>query len=289
VFSIVVPTFRRPQALAALLAGIDAQQFPHDSMEVIIVDDSGNDEIEPVLAQFRSRFSLTGLTTQHLGPAPARQAGIDLAKGRYLAFTDDDCIPDPAWLAELQLALEANPGCAIAGAVLNGLPRNACATASQAIFEFFVSWQAKNEVEYVGTGNVGYPAEDFRAIGGLDRNWELWGGEDRDLSRRWRASARRYLIHRPAIIRHYHPLTPRKFWNQHFRYGRGAARFVRSSTLQPSGFYLGLVTYGFRGGDRGFSPLTGSLVLVSQAATVCGFLTEHLSGKKTRQIRPAKK
>ena len=31
----------------------------------------------------------------------ARQAGVEAAKGDIVAFTDDDCVPDPRWLEEL--------------------------------------------------------------------------------------------------------------------------------------------------------------------------------------------
>jgi GT2 family glycosyltransferase len=275
-FSVVVPTFRRPQALAALLRGIAANRFPQGQMEVIVVDDSGCGDLEAVLAPFRPCYPLIALRTPHLGPAPARQAGIDLAQGEYLAFTDDDCIPDPDWLSELQAGLKANPECAIGGSVVNGLPENLCSSASQIVFDYVMQQYALTEVDYIGTGNVAYPASAFQAIGGLDRNWRIWGGEDRDLCRRWRASGRRFILHPAAKIRHYHPLTLRRFWSQHFRYGRGAGRFHRTSPLQHYGFYWGLVVAGFRGDGCHSRLLTGTLVLLSQVATGCGFVSERL-------------
>lgn len=274
----MVPTFRRPQALAALLKGIAATRFPRNRIEVIIVDDSGYDELEPVLAPFRGCYHLIAIRTPHLGPGPARQAGIDLAQGKYLAFTDDDCVPDPDWLVELQAALGANPGCAVGGEVINGLRDNSFSSASQMIFEYFSQQSAFNEVEYVGTGNVAYPGPAFREIGGLDRNWRVWGGEDRDLCRRWRASGRRFVFHSPARILHYHPLTLRKFLHQHFRYGRGAGQFHRASPLRRSGFYTGLIAAGFSGRPR---LLTGTLVVLSQMATACGFLRERIFERGT--------
>ncbi len=275
VFSIVVPTFRRPGALATLLKGIAAINFPKNQLEVIVVDDSGCGDPEPVLAPFRDCFALIALHTPHLGPGPARQAGIDLAQGEYLAFTDDDCIPDPDWLRELQFALEANPECAVAGALLNGLPENLFSSVSQRMFDYLVHNTGGHEVEFVGTGNVAYPAAAFHAIGGMDRDWPIWGGEDRDLCCRWRGSGRRFIVHPPAVIRHYHPLTLRRFWNQHFRYGRGACRFHRTHRLQSAGFYWRLLAAGFCADGRHSGLLTGMLTLVSQVATGCGFLVER--------------
>ena len=283
VFSIVAPTFRRPRALCALLTGIDALRFPHGRMEVIIVDDSGGPllELEPVLAAFRDRFPLISVCTPHVGPAAARQTGIDAARGTYLAFTDDDCVPDPDWLTELQAGLDANPGCAIGGAVINGLPQDRFAAVWQIIYDYIVIHSANDGIAYVGTGNVAFPAEGFRAIGGLDRSWQLWGGEDRDLSRRWRASGRRFLLRPSAMVRHYHALTLVQFWRQHFRYGRGSSRFHRTTGYPRPGFYAGLLAAGFRAGGLWHGWLTGALLLLSQVAIFCGFLAERLSRRRS--------
>jgi glycosyltransferase involved in cell wall biosynthesis len=279
-FSIVVPTFRRPQALSALLQGIAANCFPKNEIEVIIVDDSGCGDLAPILAPFSECYPLIALRTPHLGPAPARQAGIDLATGEYLAFTDDDCVPDSDWLSELNASLEANPECAVGGALFNGLPENIFSSASHIMFDYIVRRYGSTEVNFVGTGNVSYPAAAFRGIGGLDRSWSIWGGEDRELCRRWRDSGRRFVLHPAAKIRHYHPLTLFQFWNQQFRYGRGASRFHRRSPFQDSGFYFGLLAAGFRGDGRHLRLLTGMLILLSQLATGCGFLSERFFGRR---------
>jgi GT2 family glycosyltransferase len=279
VFSVVVPTFHRPGALAALLRGIAANCFPKNQVEVIIVDDSGCGDLEDVIAPFRECFPVIALRTPHLGPGPARQAGVDVAQGEYLAFTDDDCVPDPDWLAELKAGLEANPGCAVGGALFNGLPENVFSSTAHMIFDYLVQYYAPSEVDYVGTGNVAYPAAAFRAIGGLDRNWRIWGGEDRDLCRRWRGSGGRFVFHSAAKIAHFHRLTLRGFWNQHLRYGRGAGRFHQTSPLQRSSFYWGLIGTGFCGDGRHPRLFTGALVLLSQMAIGCGFARERLFGR----------
>ena len=44
-FSIVVPTFRRPEALRATLTRLLALDYPRDRYEVIVVDDAGESDV----------------------------------------------------------------------------------------------------------------------------------------------------------------------------------------------------------------------------------------------------
>jgi GT2 family glycosyltransferase len=287
----VVPTFRRPAALRNLLQAISEQHFSLEDIEVIAVDDSGEDSLGPVVQPFALIFPLTLLVTPHLGPGPARQTGIDQAQGLNLAFTDDDCVPDPDWLNSLCAALHANPGSAVAGTVINGLSQNPCSAATQLIHDYVVANWSRTELNYAGTANLAFPADAFREIGGLDSKWRNGGGEDRDLCRRWRASGRRLVACPAAKITHFHALTFRQFVDQHFRYGRGAARFhgLRLNSngdangLQNAGFYLGLLVAGFRAGAR-----LGVLVLTSQAATTAGILVELVSETRQRTYLQAR-
>jgi len=276
-FSIVVPTFHRPRSLARLLAAIQQLEFPLDRLEVIVVDDSGTDNLEPIVSPFRQSFPILLLRTPHTGPAPARQFGIDSARGRYLACTDDDCLPAPDWLKRLDAGFAECPECAIGGPAINGLPENPFSSTTQIVFDYVTSHWNRAEVSYLGTGNVTYPARQFHDVGGLDRTWNLWGGEDRDLCRRWLAAGRRFRFDPGVRVYHYHPLNLRTFLGQHFRYGRGASRLYRQSAMQPPGFYRGLITAGFRGDGHHSGLVTGGLLLLAQAATFCGFLYERLS------------
>ena len=76
--SVVVPTCGRPDLLRRCLAALDRQTLARERYEVIVSDDSG----------LRS------------GPAAARNRGWRKARAPIVAFTDDDTVPDPAWLEE---------------------------------------------------------------------------------------------------------------------------------------------------------------------------------------------
>lgn len=96
--SVIVPTRDRPALLAEALASLRAQSVA--DFECIIVDDAGTESVAlPDDARFRLvRRGEAG------GPAQARNTGIEHARGRCVAFLDDDDVYLPERLA---LGLEA--------------------------------------------------------------------------------------------------------------------------------------------------------------------------------------
>jgi GT2 family glycosyltransferase len=64
------------------------------------------------------------------GSYAARNTGLGVARGRVLAFTDADCLPDPTWLERAEAALEAAPPADLVGGAIelfyaDGRPRTA--------------------------------------------------------------------------------------------------------------------------------------------------------------------
>ena len=82
-FSVIIPTFRRPDLLEEAVASVLAQTRP--DWECLIVDDGGGQVIEPPDPRVRvvSRPASGG-------PAAARNTGVAEAAGRWLTFLDDD-------------------------------------------------------------------------------------------------------------------------------------------------------------------------------------------------------
>jgi glycosyltransferase involved in cell wall biosynthesis len=285
-FSIVVPTRNRPAQLTALLESLTAQHYPRERFEVIVVDDGGTTSITELVRRFDAPLQLQHLRCDHGGPARARQAGVALAQAPYLAFTDDDCRPDPNWLSALESALEQHPTCAIGGRTVNGIPKNLFSEASESLQRFLSSYFATHprEPRFFPTNNVGFAAAGFHAVGGLDRTWKNSGGEDRDLCYRWQQHGFGMVFEPDMIVTHIHRHTWRTFLAQHFRYGRGAFRFrhrhLRGANgrlqLAPLGFYTSLLLDPFIGGVTRQAGAIAALVVFAQAANAVGFVTEAL-------------
>ncbi len=104
-FSAVVPTFNRKATLRQTLSAPVAQDYA--GYEIIIVDDDSNDGAADMIAQ---EFPQVHYIRQaNRGPAAARNRGIQKATGELIAFTDDDCVPPPAWLSRLADGFKRHP------------------------------------------------------------------------------------------------------------------------------------------------------------------------------------
>ncbi len=88
VISIIVTTYKRATQLAACLDTVRAAA-PSMPVELIVVDDSAEQEALPVAARFGAVY-LTKTAQHRRGPAASRNLGVAKAAGRYIAFIDDD-------------------------------------------------------------------------------------------------------------------------------------------------------------------------------------------------------
>lgn len=281
-FSVIVPTFNRPRQLDACLAALAAQRLGKDTLEVIVVDDGSDPPLGDLTADWVGRLRVTVLQQRQQGPGSARNRGVSSARGTYVAFVDDDCVPDPQWLTEIGAALDRGDVLA-GGAIRNGLPDNRYATASHLITEYAYRYYAArpNARRFFTTNNMAVHRKSFEAMGGFDTSIPAATAEDKDLCDRWLDDGRE-LVHVPeATVLHAHDLGLRSFLRQHYRYGRGILCFrvirrrrapARPGPIRPEPwrFYLGLVVFPVRrlGGLRGW--VAGALAALAQLATAAG-------------------
>ena len=104
--SVVVPTYNRAHLLGEALDSVFSQSFK--DYEVIVIDDGSTDGTE---AFVRSRYGdrLRYLKQENRGISGARNRGIELAQGRYIAFLDSDDKWLPEKLEKQAAYMEANP------------------------------------------------------------------------------------------------------------------------------------------------------------------------------------
>ena len=289
-FSVVITTRDRHRQLAKLLCALTELDFPRDQFEVIVVDDGSSVPFTPAV----SSLCLQTLRVNHGGPARGRNTGVRAARGEYLAFIDDDCMPEAGWLRALQDTLLMNPGAMIGGRTRNGLPANPYSSASQFIVDMVYAYYNENPHagRFFATNNMALPRDRFLAIGAFDEDYLRSAGEDRDLCDRW-AQAGFPIVYEPvAVISHVHDLTFASFCRQHFFYGWGAAMFHRKASERRSGrmrdhlgFHRRLPSW-FARTWQNHHPRPAirliALFLMAQVVTAAGFLYGRLHRRPAR-------
>lgn len=206
--SIVIPCRNERATIEACLDAIEAQDLPSSRFEILAVDGGSTDGSCDVL---RAR-SLRMLRDPGLGPAAARNVGIQHARGPIVAFTDADCVPRFDWLSRLVEPFgDADVGGA-AGALR--MPRDTLLGRLE---------DNDARVHYRGyiTSNVAYRRDVLHEVGGFDER--LLCAEDYDLA--WRVLDAGYRIERvpDAIVRHNPPEicgAPIRYLSKQFWYAR---------------------------------------------------------------------
>jgi glycosyltransferase involved in cell wall biosynthesis len=278
--SVVIPTRERPGALAACLSGLKAQTLSSSQFEVVVVDDGGSAKLDDIVERHRGPLRVSLSHRPHAGPAAARNAGAKIANGAVLAFTDDDCVPEPDWLEAITAAVGRSPGCVVGGRTENALTANSSSEASQSVLSYLYAegLRRSGELPFVASNNMALERELFDAVGGFDASFPEAAAEDRDLSARCIASGGSLVYEPAAVIRHSHPLGPLSLLRQFMAYGRGArqlaenrGRVASTPGIRSPGFYAGMLVEPYRRYPPGRAFVISSLVTVTQIGTALGY------------------
>ncbi len=86
--SVIIPVYNGPEGLARAIKSVLDQTYPN--FELIIVDDYSTDPIEPTVKKFSDVRIQYHRHAQNKGASGARNTGMRLSKGKFLAFLDSD-------------------------------------------------------------------------------------------------------------------------------------------------------------------------------------------------------
>ena len=98
--SVIIPTYNRAGVICRTIDNVLAQTYP--ATEVIVVDDGSTDDTQANLRQYSSRIRV--VSQSNAGPSSARNRGLRLALGEFVAFQDSDDLWMPTKL-ERQVGL----------------------------------------------------------------------------------------------------------------------------------------------------------------------------------------
>lgn len=236
--SLIITTYNRAALLREALESIAASTIePPSSVEVIVVDNNSADATAAVVdtiqrANFPFRLSYLKETRQ--GTSWARNAGIEAARGEYIAFMDDDQRIDPAYLQNIRAAFKETGAVCVGGPVRYYNAENVPGWLAPVL-------KHKGQLEHgehpkelgpadqrLGGGNMVFKTSALSAIGNYDTRLghhgdQLGGNEDWEIQDRAIANGHTVAYH-PKLVQ-YHYLRPERYrkhyWRKlYFAYGR---------------------------------------------------------------------
>lgn len=272
------------------LRNVARLDYPLDRLEVIVVCDGGPTPHLPLLAEAAHPAPLRLLRQTAAGPATARNAGSEAARGDLLAFIDDDCRPGRRWLRGLVERLSAEPTLLVGGPAINELKDNPYAAASQLLVDLLYAFYNRDpdDAGFVASNNLACWADAFHRMGGFDSRFERAAAEDRELCDRWRQRGGWIAFVPDAVVWHAHRMGFSGFVRQHFGYGMGASRFHTIRAARGSGSISEAIRFHRDGdvwrralGDGRLRRRAGLLFLLatSQVSSAAGFLWHRVSGR----------
>ena len=183
---VCIGTYRRPRGLRTVLEGVAAQRFTtmtRPDIHVVVVD---NDPAAAARAVVETAAAETGLTIAFVaeprrGIAHVRNTAVASTReaARFIAFLDDDELPEPQWLEQLLLVQAAHDADAVAGPVVPSFEQVPPRWMQRGRFHDRPTHPTGTRLPYVGTGNVVVRSALLRTTDEpFDHRLALSGGED---------------------------------------------------------------------------------------------------------------
>jgi glycosyltransferase involved in cell wall biosynthesis len=229
--SVVIATYNSARTLRACLESLSRQSWPRDRYEVLVIDDGSTDDTADVTASFPW---VRTCGQPNAGPSAARNRGISQARGRFVAFTDSDCVAAADWLESLHEPFSDPSVLAVGGG--QRCPEDATPFMSDVhgvlAMMGFLGGYTKAAKGLIETGhnpacNAMYRRDALERAGGFRIG--MFPGEDVDLDHRIRRlhPGGRILYTPRAQVFHYRPPHLGAWWRMMVRYGFSSGHNVR--------------------------------------------------------------
>jgi glycosyltransferase involved in cell wall biosynthesis len=119
--SIIIPTYNREKELEICISNFYQSILNNNYVEVIVSNDYKKKEIdESIQLKFPKVIFING---PQKGPAANRNHAANIAKGDWLIFLDDDCLPQSAWFENYEISIRNNISLILEGKTIANSPK----------------------------------------------------------------------------------------------------------------------------------------------------------------------
>ena len=291
--SVIIPTCNRKELLSACLErlapgkqnglslvdaarslGDDRQGSGQESTEPeyeVIVTDDGTDQVAEQLVQESFPWA-RWLRGPIKGPAANRNHGASQARGEWLVFTDDDCLPDPVWLQAYVAAIGVDADAYEGQTTCRAGLRSPLQTSP-----------VNDSGGYLWSCNMAVRRIVFQTLGGFDTGFPAACNEDVEFRERLLRQGYRFQWVPKAVVDH--PPRPQVLGIAMGRRGESQVRlWYARGNKEPMGF--GLLAYLFKYRLREIYNLPfgfGSLVWFGSTLVELTYILFHLRTWNARQ------
>ena len=198
------------------LESVMAQNFPHELLEVIVVDDGSEDETYSMVRIFALKMDMQVKVLHYRwqGIGKSRNIIARKAEGKYIAWVDSDMILPENFIQTQYEFMENNPEAGVAKAAYGLIPEaNLVASLEN------MSFVAENSRYECGTGGSIYRTQALLQAGNFDEQLRF-AGEDHDAA--FKINAAGWRLQRSPAVFYEKPRTSwRNLWLKYFHWGYG--------------------------------------------------------------------
>jgi glucosyl-dolichyl phosphate glucuronosyltransferase len=174
--SVVICTNNRSAHLKKAIHSVLKQDISSSKYEIIVVDNASSDDTAEAVECFESEKTIRYVYEKQLGLCNARNTGWQCARGRYVAYLDDDAIANPGWLSAIENAFIIEPDAGVVGGRVEPIwkgNRPLWLSDDIAVSLTIIDWSESSRIitdvrlQWLVGSNIAVPAAVLSEIGGF--------------------------------------------------------------------------------------------------------------------------